>query len=205
MTLLLILLFALAAPQSQTIDRILAVVAGRPILLSDVTAALRLRLVDASGAEDPVRAGLDGLIDRQLQLAEVDRYLPPEPPPGEVDAAVAAVRGRFAGPSDFEAALGESGVTPEQLRERLRDDLRIDAYLEGRFGATLQPSDEQVLAYYRAHDADFRRDGLLQPFAEVRSEARARLLDEQRASVEREWLAGLRRRADVSDLYGGPR
>lgn len=197
---LLLTLLVLLAPQT-TIDRILAVVSGRPILMSDVTAALRLQLVDTRGAEDPVRAGLDALIDRQLALAEVDRYLPAEPSAAEVAADLAAVRARFADAAAFDEALRETGMTLDELRRHLRDDRRIASYLESRFGSVLQPSDEQVLAYYRAHDAVFRRGGVLPPFAEVRAEARARLVAEQRAGVERDWLAGLRRRADVSDRY----
>ena len=43
---------------AETIDRVLAVVAGQVILLSDVTAARDLGLQSADGAADPVRAVL---------------------------------------------------------------------------------------------------------------------------------------------------
>jgi hypothetical protein len=50
---------ALAAPRAraQLIDRILAVVAGRPITLSDVTAATRLGLVAGAARGRPPTAG----------------------------------------------------------------------------------------------------------------------------------------------------
>ena len=63
----------------ETIDRVLALVAGQLITLTDVTAARDLGLVSVDAAADPVRAVLSKLIDRELILAEADRYAPPEP------------------------------------------------------------------------------------------------------------------------------
>ncbi|PYR29133.1 MAG: hypothetical protein DMF92_12560, partial [Acidobacteria bacterium] len=54
----------------ETIDRVLALVAGQLITLTDVTAARDLGLVSADAAADPVRAVLSKLIDRELILAE---------------------------------------------------------------------------------------------------------------------------------------
>jgi hypothetical protein len=152
---------ALPVP-AETIDRVLAVVAGRLIMLSDVTASLELGLepAPAPGA-DPVRAVLSKLIDRELMLAEVDRYAPPDPAAEALDREAAAARGRFASSSAFEGALARSGLDAAHLRERLRQDLRIRAYEDQRFTST----------------------------------------DARRASLIDDWVAGLRRRADVIDLY----
>ena len=57
----------------EVIDRVLAVVGGEMISLTDVTAARDLGLVPAPAAGDPIRAILSQLIDRELILAEVDR------------------------------------------------------------------------------------------------------------------------------------
>src|SRR5437588_8159692 len=58
---------------AETIDRVLAVVAGQVIMLTDVIAARDLGLVTPEGA-DPIRGVLARLIDRELVLAEVERY-----------------------------------------------------------------------------------------------------------------------------------
>ena len=121
------------AVRAETIDRVLAVVAGQLITLSDVTAAADLGLQTADGADDPVRAVLAKLIDRELVLAEVDRYAPPEPTAEAVDREVARVRQRFASPATFDAALARSGIDEKHLRETLRQDLRLRAYLDQRF------------------------------------------------------------------------
>lgn len=130
---LIVAVLAVGVVRAETIDRVLAVVAGQLITLSDVTAARDLGLQSAAGAADPVRAILAQLIDRELVLAEVDRYAPPEPTTQAVDREVQRVRARFPSPEAFNAALARSGVDEQHLRETLRQDLRMTAYLDQRF------------------------------------------------------------------------
>ena len=153
--------FSAAPARAETIDRVLAVVAGQLITLTDVTAALDLRLQATDGAADPVRAVLSKLIDRELILSEVDRYAPPEPTAEAVDREVQRVLARFPSQEALDAALARSGIDEKHLRETLRQDLRMRAYLDQRFTA-----------------ATDRRQALLD-----------------------DWMAGLRRRGDVIDLY----
>ena len=140
--------FAVAATvgvvRAETIDRVLAVVAGQVITLSDVTAATDLGLQTTDGAADPVRAALTKLIDRELVLAEVDRYAPAEPSTEAVDAEVQRVRQRFTSADAFNAALARSGIDEQHLRETLRQDLRMRAYLVQRFSASPTQRDNAV-------------------------------------------------------------
>ncbi|HMB82058.1 MAG TPA: SurA N-terminal domain-containing protein [Vicinamibacterales bacterium] len=153
-------LLATVCVRAETIDRVLAVVANQLITLSDVTAAIDLGLQSPDEAADPKRAVLSKLIDRELILAEVDRYAPAEPTAEAVDREIARVRQRFASPAAFEAALARSGIDEKHLRETLRQDLRMREYLDQRFSV---------------------------------ADRRVRMVDE--------WLAGLRRRGGVVDLY----
>jgi hypothetical protein len=150
-----------AAARAETIDRLLAVVAGQLIMLSDVTAATDLGLQSADGAPDPVRAVLSKLIDRELVLAEVDRYSPAEPTAQAVDRELERVRQRFPSQAAFESVLDRSGIDDTHLRETLRQDLRMRAYLDQRFSAS----------------------------------------PDQRLNAINDWMAGLRRRGGVVDLY----
>lgn len=147
---------------AEIIDRVLAVVAGELIMMSDVRAARDLGLADAGQATDPDRAILSQLIDRALVLNEVDRYAPPEPALEEIERAFGAVRARFNSAQDLEAAMARVGLDTPQLRDVLRQDLRIRAYLEQRFAAETPARTQEVVT---------------------------------------EWIAGLRRRADIIDLY----
>jgi hypothetical protein len=199
-TLLGLLLLVGGPVRAQLIDRVLAVVVGDPITLSDVTAAIRLGLVPPAGVEDRVQVALTALIERQLQLIEVNRYVPPEPSAAQVEAGLAQVRARFDSPAALESAMRETGVSEPQLRARIRDDVRIATYLRQRFGGSYQPGEEEVARYYRSHESDFIRNGVLRPYEEVREEARQRLVEDRAATLVRDWVAGLRRRTDVTIL-----
>ena len=195
---------AQAAPTPQdgrVIDRILAIVSGRLILQSDVTAALRLGLVPVPEEGDRIQGALDRLIERRLMLTEVDRYGPPEPTGVQIDAAVSEIDKRIGSGERLDAILRETGFTVDQLRLYVRDNLRIDAYLQQRFGASMSAAEEEILDYYRSHPEQFTRDGALRPFSEVRAQARQALIDERHAMQVRVWLASLRRRTDVNVLY----
>lgn len=187
--------------RAELIDRILAVVEGQIITLSDVRAALTFGLVPADVSEDPVDAAMQRLIDHRLTLAEVERYAPAEPATEAVDAAFAAVRSRFADARAFETALNQSAMSPDELRRFLRDTLRLEIYIQQRFTSSAQPSDEDLLRYYQSHQPEFTLNGVLQPFDTVRTEAQRRLIDERRSTLVREWAEGLRRRGSVVVLY----
>ncbi|MEO5895803.1 MAG: hypothetical protein ABIS06_08900 [Vicinamibacterales bacterium] len=201
MNLALMMLLLVAPARAQTIDRILAVVSGGLILQSDAVAARRLHLVDIPEMPDPLQGALDQLIERRLILIEVDRYGPPEPSQAEIDAGVTAIMART-GPGDsVDAIFRETGYSTEQLRLFVRDDLRIRSYLQQRFGAAQGPTDEEIAEYYRTHESAFTVGGVARPFQERREAARAALVAERRGTLLRDWLAGLRRRADVNVLY----
>lgn len=189
------------AAQAEVIDRVLAVVDGQVITLSDVRAALKFELVPPDVTSDPIHAGLQRLIDRRLMLAEVERYAPGEPVAPAIDAGVAAIAARFPDALAFETALNQSVMSREELRRFVRDSLRIDAYLQQRFATLIQPSEDEVVAYYRDHPEEFTTAGALRPYADVRGQVRARVVEERRDTFVREWVEGLRRRGSVTVLY----
>lgn len=165
-------LLPMAQPSfSQVVDRVVAVVGGQAITLSDVRAALDLALVPAPQNGDPIAGVLERLIERELMLIEVDRYAPPPPAPEAVDARWEALRARV-GPEDLQAILRSNGMSERRLRDMIRDDLRIDAYLEQRFAAA----------------APVTGGGMAEATL-----SRQRMIDE--------WLEALRRRTDVRILH----
>ncbi len=198
---LAILVSASWSVRAEIIDRILAVVDTQIITLSDVRAALRFGLVPEDVSVDPTGAALQRLIDRRLMLVEVDRYAPPEPAEPAVNASLAAVERRFKDALALEIALTQLGLTREELRRQLRDALRIESYLQQRFSAAVQVSDDDVVRYYREHSEEFMREGQPRPFDEVREVARTRAIESQRAASVRQWVEGLRRRGSVQLLY----
>jgi hypothetical protein len=130
----------------EVIDRIMAVVSGQPITLSDVIAARQFGLVQVlAGTPDPVAYTVDRLIDRTLILAEVERFQPSEPDPVEMTIRIDELERRFGSPAAFEKALAVVGMTRDQLRRYFRDDLRIATYLNQRFGAATAEAERQAL------------------------------------------------------------
>ncbi len=124
-----------ARAADEVIDRVLAVVSGDVITLSDVRAAQTLGRVQVGTAADPVRVVLSQLIDRALLLAEVNRFAPPEPSALSIDTALESVVARFPSADAFDATLQRLGVDRAFVRDLLREDLRIRAYLDQRFTA----------------------------------------------------------------------
>jgi hypothetical protein len=112
----------------------MAVVSNQPIVLSDVTAATEFHLVVVPrGTADPIGYVLDRLIRRRLILTEVERFQPPEPDPSEITVRVDAMEKRAGSPAAFGKALAVTGLTRDQLGRYIRDDLRIQTYLNERF------------------------------------------------------------------------
>jgi hypothetical protein len=142
------------SPQD-VIDRIMAVVDGTTITLSDVNAVILFRLMEPpAGTADPVGHTLNRLIERTLILAEVERFQPPEPDPIEITIRLDEIEKR-SGAAAFEKALSVTGSTSDQLRRYLRNDLRITTYLNQRFGANTDPAERA--AAVAAWVAELRR------------------------------------------------
>ena len=201
---MMLLAFSAAAPlRAEIIDRILATVGGALILQTDAVAAARLGLVELPAQGDRLQWTLDRLIERRLMLIEVDRYAPPEPDRALLDERMQQLDQRIGSGERLDAILRETGLSLEQLRLYVRDDLRIEAYVGQRFGTAFRPSEEDLVAYYRSHEADFTRNGTLLSFSQVRDEVRGALIAERQAAAVREWMSGLRRRTEVNVLYLG--
>ena len=192
---------ASAAGDAQMLDRVLAVVDGQILTLSDVRAALKFGIIPTDVTDDPIQPALRRLIDRRLMLTEIERYAPPEPSTAAVDAALAAARARFKDDAAFETALGQAATSREELRRHFRDALRIEAYLQQRFFSIPEPSEDEIVGYYNEHPAEFTENGSLRLLAEVRDKVFARVAEAKREVVASDWLQGLRRRSAVVILY----
>ena len=185
------------ASGQQLLDRVVARVNNVPITLTDVDAALGLGVVTVSGAEDPRAAATRQLIERQLILAEVARFAPPEPDAAAIDREVAAMKDRTG--ARLQALMQATGLDEQRIREIARETLRIQAYLNQRFGTNVQVSEGEVEQYYRAHPEEFTRNGLLMAFDDAAPIARARAAELRRAALVAQWLRDLRARADVGE------
>ena len=183
----------------QLLDRIVARVDGYPITLTDLKAAVALGIGNVPlGA--PEASAIELLVDRQLMLAEVERFAPPEPSAADIAGEMEAMTGRAGG--RLAAVTEETGVDQARIRELARESLRIQGYLNQRFGTTTLLSEEEVLQYYRIHPEEFTQNGRLIPFGEAEPTARQRAAAERRASTIAQWLRDLRNRAEIVIVKG---
>jgi hypothetical protein len=186
----------------EILDRVLAVVSGEVVTLSDARAAIALGLVGRRSSPDPIADAVAALVDRRLVLHEVERYQPPEPDAASIEQRARELAAALPADVPVDVALAALALDAARLRQLAREELRIAAYLQRRFGL-VQPSDEDVAAYYRTHQAELARAGEVPPLAEVRDELRRRLAAARRDALVAEWVADLRRRADILVLYPG--
>ena len=178
----------------QLLDRVLARVDGVPITLTDVQAAIGSGIIQV-GAGDAIAEGTQQMIDRQLELTEVQRFPPPEPSPDAIARETARLT-MNAG-SRLPMLMQSTGLTEQRILEMARDNLRIAGYLDQRFGTTVQVSDEEVAAYYRTHEAEFSNGGVAVPYEEAEPIARQRVASERRRAIVSQWIRDLRSRAGV--------
>ncbi len=129
---------------AQPLDRILAVVNGHVIMRSDVRAFLDLGLVDGTSSPADEGTVLTLLIERRVVLDEVDRFVVEEPDPVVVEQRLARLRADLPRGTEFEPLLARSGLTLDDLRYLLADDIRREMYLQRRFQVVGDDRDEAV-------------------------------------------------------------
>ena len=155
---------------SDLIDRVLAVVSGSMITLSDARAAIDLGLVDVRGARDPIATALTWLIERTLILDEATRYDPAEPDGAAVDAAVLTARQHVGSGAAWSSALDRLGLTDETARALIRDTVYAQQYVDRRFETPFPITEDDLRAYYDRHRDEFLQGGQPQAFDVVRDQ-----------------------------------
>ena len=172
-------LAAASAAEARVLERVQAVVDGRPILLSEVRVAEALKHITR-------RQAVDALVDESLMLREAAQVPQSEPKPEEVEGALPDLLARWpesAGP-----------VPADALLEVARRQLRIVRYIEFRFRARARVDDAAVREAYagelrgREGDPGFERSA-----AGIREGLERRRLDEE---VEA-WVKELRSGAEI--------
>jgi len=119
--------------QTETLDRILAIVDGQIIMHSDVRAFIDLRLVDIPTGPSQEVDVLTFLIERRVMLDQVDRFVVAEPASDVVARRLDLVRIRLPAGDELDLILDRVGLTPDDLRQSIADDIRLNAYLADRF------------------------------------------------------------------------
>lgn len=186
---------------SELLDRVIAVVSGSVITLSDARTAIMFGLVDTHDAPDPVAVAMQWLVDRQLVLDEVNRYETPDPDLAHIDPVFSEIRKKLDAGKGTAVALASLGLDDDGARRFVRDTVRVQQYLRRRFESILPGTDEELRQHYAANKSRFTRDGRQLTMEEARDLVQDNLQESRRIQAIDAWLARLRRRADVNELY----
>jgi peptidyl-prolyl cis-trans isomerase SurA len=140
---------ALAAVACTTVQAdaqfVAAIVNGEPITHYDVEQRTKLMQI-ASQQSPPRKQVLEELIDEKLKLQLIRRYSIQDIDK-DVENALAnmARRGR-ATPKQFAEQLGRSGINIDTLKSRVRAELAWSQIIRGRFQASFQFSEKDIMA-----------------------------------------------------------
>ena len=168
-----------AHPRVEVVERIVAVLDERPLLLSEVRALMAVRGL-------PEEVALEAAIDERLMHIEAARLPQTDVSTEEEDRALALLletRPRL-----------RAEVTEPDLRRLLRRQLAILKYVEFRFRPQVRVSDDEARRAWEEEQAGSPAGPALEDAQEeIRSRLERRALDER---IEA-WVKDLRARADV--------
>jgi hypothetical protein len=171
-----VLLLLATTGRAGVVERILAVVDGRPVLLSEVAVFERVR-------GETQRQALEGLIDEQLMYREAARLPQASLTAEEEERAFASLRAQLPSASADEE---------EQLRRLSRRQAAILKYVGFRFRPQVRVSEEAVRAAYEAEGR-----GEEGSFEEAAPVIRARLAEEDLSRRIEAWVKELRKVAEI--------
>lgn len=177
--LLLAVLATGSAGEPQLLERILAVVEGQPILLSEV------RIVEALKGVAR-RQAVDALVDEALMLRDAAQMPQSDPRPEELERALEGLVARWpeaAGPAPRDALLAVA-----------RRQVRIVKYIEFRFRAKARVEETAVREAYDAEVGGREGDpGFEAAAASIRERLERRRLDRELEA----WVKELRSGAEI--------
>lgn len=184
---LLAILLIGGSAYAATVDRIVAVVNDDIITEAELSAHVQAFLSGGPSKPSPEQAAqarqavLRQLIEDRLMLQEA-RRMKLAVTTEEVDAQLAEVKDRFESEEEFRASMAASGLTVEQFRQRLRDQLLVRKAIDDRVRARISISPQEVAEELGQHpEADasgprVKLRDLLVRVGEDRSDQEARKL-----------------------------
>ncbi len=212
------------AAQSQLIDRIVAVVDGEVITLAQLRRATRTSATDlgtlalcgditasVGSNEDPTastpangngvleRRLLDCMIDNMLVDQHVRRFPQFATVGAEGEREFADLVAQFPSTQAFEAELERQGMTAAEVRYDLERRYLILNYIDARYRSAVDIRDADSQRYYdEVLRPEMERAGEpLPPFDSVEHLIRPILVENEVNRRVGDWLADLRRRADI--------
>ena len=174
---------------AEVIDRIVAVVEGRIITLSDLRGEREIRAIlgEKATTDDATLRKL--LVDSYLIEREIADYPNTEVTDAEVDEYVARV-------------VQRPGPASNALRDAVRRRIRIQKFFDIRFRQSIRPTDDEIRRYYEDVFVPEARNRGLQSIPlltdpAVANAIRENVIQENLDENVEVWLEAVRRRSNV--------
>ncbi|QSQ15164.1 hypothetical protein [Myxococcus landrumensis] len=191
---------ASAESRGRVVDRVVAIIEGRVLSLSELEFEARVALIQRGGVqaldvpldEQTLRGALELVINQRVQVLNADRLQAFPAEPSEVEARLEVFRVRVGGPEALARFLARSDVDLEGLKAVLARGLRAERVLDSRIRLRAQVGETEVRRYYEQHPSDHPGD-----YETVRDAIRDKLFRERYAALAVEELAQVRASAQV--------
>jgi hypothetical protein len=180
----LLLLGAAVALPGEVIDRVAVSVGYSAITTSEldreirVTAFLNGKQPDFTPSAR--RAAAERMVEQTLIQRELETSRYPVPAAADIEPAVKDEQERFASEAEYRKALSSLGISTQDVADELLWQLRQTLFIEERFRASIQVSDQEISDYF---------DTVVKPAAETAHPGQPASLGEYRNRIE-ETLAG---------------
>jgi hypothetical protein len=195
------------ARAGETIDRIVAVVNGRPVMESEMVQTLRLEQILANKPPqavpaDELRAVLGRLVDQLLLSQQMDLAHFQQTSPEEVQARIRELRTQVA-PSgsedDWSSLLRTYDLSEADLGEQISQQLRTVRFVDARFRPSVRLEPGAVESYYNTQLLPKMKQAGAQPvpMKDVEPKIREILVQQGMNDQLDIWLKALRAQAEI--------
>ncbi len=207
LTIALVVLVAAVPSRAETIERVVAVVNGQTILLSEWDTAARLEALQDHQPLESItatsrRATFDRMIDQELLRGEMENSSVNRSSPEAVAAKFHEIRQQYLEAStdaEWAAILTRYGVTQQEVEAAVAAELDGLRLLDFRLRSSAQPDTAQIARYYQTvyDPAMHAKRARPEPLADVTPQIREILTQQKLMDLTTSWLQTLRAQANI--------
>ncbi|WP_205525683.1 hypothetical protein [Pyxidicoccus trucidator] len=184
----------------RVVDRVVAVIEGQVLTLSELRFEARVALVQRGGMqaleapldEDTLRGALELIINQRVQVLNADRLQAFPAEPAEVQARLAVFQLRVGGEAALRRFLARHDVDLAGLETVLARGLRAERILDSRIRLRAQVGETEVRRYFEQHEAEHPAG-----YEAERAAIREKLVRERYGALAAEELLQVRSSAQV--------
>lgn len=187
----------------ETIDRIVALVYGRPVMESDMVQALHLEQLLGNKPPQPVsdeelRAVLGRLVDRLLLTQQMEAAHFQQTGYGEVRIHIAEIRNQRSD-EDWQIWLKSYDLSESDVADYIAEQLRSARFIDARLRPTARLEPGAVAAYYDDQFVPKMKDRGVQPppMKDVEPKIREILMQQRMNDLLESWLKTLRTQSEI--------